>query len=151
MTKKQKNMMMKGKTMVSNLKFPVLEIYKGSPSPCGSIDYLVTTTSLALRKGYFSDLRIIDSQGKEFLVKRAKKIHRISRFWEVIMFFNPRIQVNLDIEETGKTVTTEEVRRLVLNDFREWHGWESRGDFDELKTSVENAHTIAEIIQLIDS
>jgi len=44
-----------------------------------------------------------------------------------------------------------EVRRLVLKDFRDWHGWESRDYFDELKAAVEKATSVAEIIRLIAS
>ncbi len=136
---------------MNDLKFPVLEIYKGSPFPCSSMDCLLTTTSLALRKGFFNDLKIIDSKGNEFLVKGAKKIRTVSRFYEIIMLFNPVIKVNLDIEETGRIFTIEEVKNLILSDFKKWQGWGSRGDFVCLKTSVENARTIAEIIQITAS
>jgi hypothetical protein len=48
-------------------------------------------------------------------------------------------------------VPLEAFKGRVLKDFSDWHGWETRGDFEELKAGVEKAQTVAEIIRLISS
>jgi hypothetical protein len=50
-----------------------------------------------------------------------------------------------------KTLSVDEVRGLVLRDFRNWHGWQTRDDFEKLKTAVEKASTVGEVIRLVTS
>ncbi|OHB59002.1 MAG: hypothetical protein A2Y12_19720 [Planctomycetes bacterium GWF2_42_9] len=134
----------------SELKFPVIAITSQSSVEADkNVNNLTTTTSLALRKGFFKGLKIIDSQGKEFIVTDVKKIRRLSKLWQILWLFNPLIQVSIDLKETGRTYNVEEVRRLVLFDFEDWDGWQSRDDFDQLKSAVENAKSVNEIISLI--
>lgn len=135
----------------NDLVFPVLHIYRGSLSPARSLELLTTTTSVALRKGFFDGLTIVDSLGKEAVVQQAKKLHGVGPFWGFNVFLNRTIRVELSLQETGRILGVEEVRALVLREFQVWHGWESRGDFDELKASVENAQSVAEIIRLVSA
>jgi hypothetical protein len=136
---------------VNELMFPVIKINNNMLAAPKSKESLTTTTAVAFRAGGFNGLRIIDSRGKEFVVKSARKLCGVGPFWGFNFFLNRRIRIELYLEETTKTLTTDEVRRLVLNDFQNWHGWESRGDFDELKSTVEKASTVADIIRLIAS
>jgi hypothetical protein len=133
----------------SDLSYPIICIHKGIMFTVSSWDSLTTTTSVALRKGLFRDLEIIDSMGRCVIVRNAKFLSGIRFFWGYNIFFNRRIRVELEITDLQKSMSVETVKARVLQDFREWHGWESRGDFDTLKTSVENATTISEIIRQI--
>ena len=137
--------------VTTSLSFPVLCIYKKTIFTVGNEDSLTSTTSAALRGGLFKDLRIIDSQGKEVIVSSATKLHGIGSFFGFNIFLNQRIRVNLDAKLTGKTLTTEDVRQLILRDFREWGGWESRGDLEQVKEAVENASSVKKILQAIVS
>jgi hypothetical protein len=114
-----------------------------------SHESLTTTTAAALRGGLFDKLKIIDSAGSEFLVKTARKLHGVGAFWGFNIFLNQRIRVALEIESSGRTYTTEEVRQIVSRDLKSWHGWASREDFDQLKDSVERAASSAEILRLV--
>jgi len=41
------------------------------------------------------------------------------------------------------------MRAIVLADFRSWHGWDSRGDFDDLKREVHEATSCAAILHAL--
>jgi hypothetical protein len=114
-----------------------------------SYESLTTTTAAALRGGLFDMLKIIDSAGREFFVKAARKLHGVGPFWGFSIFLNQRIRVALEIEPSGTTYSAEEVRQIVSRDFKGWHGWASREDFDQLKSSVESATSSAEILRLV--
>jgi hypothetical protein len=136
---------------IDSLQFPCLCIHKGTMFTVASADSVATTTAAALRGGLFERLNIIDSAGKEFLVKSARKLHGVGRFWGFNIFLTQRIRVALEIESTGRTYTADEVRQIVTRDFRSWHGWASREDFDQLKESVLRATSSAEILHLVTS
>lgn len=135
----------------NDLTFPVVCIYRGTIFTSSAVDALTRTTTAALRGGLFNGLRIVDSAGKEYTVKNARKLHGIGPLWGFNIFLNRTVRVDIEIDDNVKTLNVDEVRRLVLRDFRNWHGWESRGDFDELKAAVEMASTVAEIIRMIAS
>jgi len=132
-----------------SLQFPCLCIHKGTMFTVASHESLVTTTAAALRGGLFEKLKIIDSTGREFLVKTARKLHGVGPFRGFNIFLDQRIRVALEIEYGGRTCTTEEVRQIVFRDFKRWDGWASREDFDQLKHSIERATSSAEILGLV--
>lgn len=132
-----------------NLIYPVLCIRKGTLFTCRSFTDLTTTSASALRGGLFDRLLVIDSNGAEAIVRSAANLGGVGLFWGFNVFLNQRIRVELNLEPTGKTLTTDRVRQIVLRDFRNWHGWESREDFDQLKESVKNASTVGEILRLV--
>jgi len=114
-----------------------------------SRDALTTTTAAALRGGLFDNLKIVDSSGAEHLVRSARKLHGVGRFWGYNLFLNQRIRVALDVLPTARTYTVDELRKLVMGDFKTWHGWSSRADFKQLESSVLRASSSAEILRLV--
>lgn len=70
-------------------------------------------------------------------------------FWGYDIFLNQMIKVELLFEGNPFQITVDEVKKRVLLSFKKRHGWSTRGDFDELQSNVENAHSILEIIQFL--
>ena len=135
----------------SELVYPVLVVYRDALCAEGTEESLTTTTSIALRKGFFDELKIIDSDGRQYVVTKARKLHGVGPFWGYSIFLNRWIRVALDLCSSGEILSVDEVRRLVLHNFQNWHGWQTRDDFEELMAAVERASTIAEIICLVGS
>ncbi len=131
--------------------FPVLCDFRGELFTVASWESLTTTTAAALRGGLFQNLRLVDSLGKEYLVNGARKVRGVGPFWGFNVFLNQRIEVALDLEETGAVLAADEVRRWVLRDMGKWPGWETREDFQQLRDAVGAARTVAEIHQLLSS
>lgn len=138
------------RSMTENeLAFPVLCQHKGTLFTSGRLESLTRTTSAALRGGLFDGLRMIDSTGKEVMVESARKLFGVGLIWGFNVFLNQRIRVALSMRVTGKTFSPVEVRAIDLRDFRTWHGWQSRGDFEGLKEAIERTESIIEILRLL--
>lgn len=135
----------------SDLKFPVICIYKNTIVTFRTQDELTSTTTAALRSDLFYGLRIVDSSGKEYTVKNVEKLQGIGPFWGYNVFLNRTVRIDLEINDDPKALSVDDVRRLVIGDFQEWHGWKTRENFNKLKSAVEKAPTVAEIIRLICS
>lgn len=107
---------------LDSLKFPVLCLRKDSALAELDINALTTTTKAALSGGLYEDLRIVDSDGVEALVVSARKLHGLGVFFGYNLFFNQRIRIDIEIDFTGRVLVADDVRNLVLKDFRGWHG-----------------------------
>lgn len=134
---------------VAAIEFPVL-CFSGSlvyamPTP----DVLTTCTKVALRNGYFDNLLIVDANGIGYWVKGARKLHGVGRFFGYNIFLNQRIKVDLLTDGTPIPVSLDEVKRRVLQSFKDWHGWESTGEVEELREKVTTAQSIVEVQRLI--
>lgn len=135
----------------SELVYPVLVLYRDTLYAEETEDFLTKTTSVALRKGLFNESKIIDSNGRQYIVTKARKLHGVGPFWGYNIFLNRWIRVALDLRSSGETLSVDGVRSLVLNDFQNSPNWQTRDDFQELLAAVERASTIAEIIGLVAS
>jgi hypothetical protein len=132
-----------------DLSYPILCFTKYGIATKKTDVELTTTFQASLDKGWFHNAEIIDSDAVKYRVGAAKKIGGVGPFLGYSLFFSRRIRVELEIDRVGDQVSTDEVRQRILKDFHNWHGWETRGDFDDLKAAVEKASTVAEIIRLV--
>jgi len=135
----------------NELTFPVVCFHRHLLRIRNDWDALVTTTTAGVKNGMFDKLLVVDSNGKAIRVKSARKLHGVGLFWGFTPMGGRRIRVELFYDGNSFPMTVDEVRNLVLGSFKNRHGWQTRDDFDELKTAVEKASTVAEIIRLVTS
>lgn len=129
--------------------FPVLCFSQDIVSVSESADQLTTCSKVGLKKGYFRKLIIIDSAGALYKVNGAKKLCGVGPFWGYNIFLNQKIRVELSFKENPSPVSLQEVKNMVFMSFRKWHGWATRGDFEELNDKITNAQTFSEVIELL--
>lgn len=135
----------------SDLVFPVICFDRHLLRIRTDWDTLVTTTTAGVKNGMFDNILVVDSNGKAIRVKSAQKLHGVGLFWGFNPMVGRRIKVELIFDGEPFTTTVDDVRTRILDSFRKRHGWQTRGDFDELKSSVEKASTVAELIRLVTS
>lgn len=133
------------------LKYPIIWFSQDLVDIGQSEDNITICTKAALHSDFFKRLLLVDSEGNALKVCNAKKICGVGPFWGYNIFLNQRIKVELITEGEPFFVSVDEVKKYIFKSFQNWHGWASRGDFDELKESVAKAQTITELIQLIAS
>lgn len=129
--------------------FPIICFDRDSLRVRKDWDSLVTTTTAGVKNRMFDNILIVDANGTAVRVKSARKLHGVGPFWGYNIFLNRRIRVELVFDGEPFPMSVDDVRRLVLDSFRKWHGWRTRGDFKELKASVQNAQSVGEIIRLV--
>jgi len=136
---------------LDELSFPVLFITKDFKvaDMARRPDDLLICGKGALHNGFFNNLLLVDTGGKAYRVKNAKKLHGVGLFWGYRLFHTQRIRVELQIEEEPQAMPLDEVKTYIFTSFRTWHGWQSRGDFEELKQQIKNAKSISEIMELL--
>jgi len=116
------------------------------------MDSLIICSKLALRKGgYYENLLVVDSTGAALKIAGAEKLHGVGPFWGYNIFLSQKIKVRLHIENDPIQMSLADVKQSIFDSFKRWHGWSSRGDFDELKASVKMATSIPEIIKLLST
>jgi len=135
-------------TTANKITFPVICFDRHLSRIRRDWDSLVTTTTAGVKNGMFDNMLVVDSNGKSMRVKSARKLHGVGLFWGFNPMVGQRIKVELIFDGEPFFMTVDDVRKRVLASFQKWHGWETRGDFDELKAAVEKASTVAEIIRL---
>jgi hypothetical protein len=135
---------------VEELVFPVLGLTsRGSLLVKPTVEHLTLNTAAGLKGGYYEGFRLVDSRGKWFRVRSARKLHGVGPFGGYNFFLNRRIRVGLELEDEGRQADVAELKELVLREFREWHGWSSRGDFAALRERVEVATTVTELLNIL--
>ena len=134
---------------VDAIKFPVICFWQDLIRIRFDKASLITTTKAGIKNGMFTDLFIVDSDYSGFVVKSAKKLHGVGFLWGFNIFLNQNIRVELTFEGKPRKVALDEIKGRIFQSFQKWHGWATRGDFDELQEKVRNAQSISEIIQLL--
>lgn len=132
---------------VNKMEFPVLCISQYLVSVAESIDSVVVCGKGALRNGYYDNMLLIEPTGKAHRIGGAKKLHGVGALWGYRLFYTQRIKVQLLFDGNPFQMSVDEVKKLVFNSFKKWHGWASRGDFEELRAKISEAKSISEIIE----
>jgi hypothetical protein len=117
-------------------------IYRDSSS-------VVTANRTALKKGYLNDLLLVDSDGRAIKIESATKLHGVGPFFGFNIFFQRRIKVELKFKDAPFAVSPDEVRNWVFKSWKEFPIDESAGNFDERKSRIEAASSVAEIIGIL--
>lgn len=130
--------------------FPTLSLSKGVALVSRSPAELTTCRIAGLRRGWFSDLLLVDSSGRGWKIGGARKLHGVGPLWGYNIFLNQKIRVELLLSKGPFAVSVEDLRERVLKSFRTWHGWEEEGTFSILKTGIEKAGSVSELISLLE-
>src|SRR5262245_21913957 len=136
--------------VVDDLLFPALgRLANGTLDVLPTANHLTLNTANGLRRGFYTGYEIVDSRGRWFRIRSARKLHGVGPFGGYSLFLGQKIRVELDIEDEKRDATLEEVRGLILAEFVAGSSWESRGDFESLRSRLNSAETIAELLRRI--
>lgn len=132
---------------VEELAFPLLAFDKYS---FGIIrdpaDLTVTWTSL-IKSGWFDGLQIIDSRERGFQVTNMTVKGGVGPLWGWSRpMAGRRVRVELSIRRAAD-VTLDAIKQKLQGLLRGWHGWQSRGDYDELEAMVRDATSLRQLLE----
>ena len=112
---------------------------------------LQTANSLALRKGVYDDLLVVDRNGQSYAVSIATVVGAATRFFG-IRFMKPRLlRVALQLRPTG-TVTLADIQERVVAATNEAPEiWDAAWDRDlqDLQASVRSSRTFPELFAFL--
>ena len=130
---------------VERLSFPVLFWDKNGLYYARSGRHLTTCSKLALRKGFYRGLHVLDSNGVMMKVRDAEKIRGIGPFRGYNLFLEQQIAVKLHFGPMEESVSFDEVARRISRWFHQ-HGPELDAEGYQ-ESVVRKANSIGELIQ----
>jgi hypothetical protein len=138
------------------LKFPVLCIKsatgeglryrEGWSAVIENWDILIIRTTTGLKKGFYNDMLIIDSDGKAVKIIRAHELHPVGPWGGYDQWLHRYIKVSLEPDCEYFRPTVDQVKDYVFKFFEECHLWSSVFEFEDAEEKVKNASSIREII-----
>ena len=136
---------------VISLKYPVLCLTKYGLSCLLNPDWLTIAFVANLRSDYYEKLTVIDARGTAYSVAEVKKVGWVGPFFGFSFRYSRRVRIEMRLVAAANQLSLNELKEIVLRDFRKSSEWSSRGDFDELSSRVQGARSVAEIVQVICS
>jgi len=141
--------MINSKDVLKSCKFPIISISTDkSTIRFNNHNDLITCGSLALKRKYYENLKIIDSEGSVFVVQKAEKKKNNGFFWGYDIFLTKNIIVNLYAVKTETIINIEYLKEIVkklIN--KEKYFYESSGySYDEYKDYINKSSTIEEVM-----
>jgi hypothetical protein len=110
-----------------------------------TMEGLIVVPTPLINSGWFQHLRIIDSAGRTFEVSSVRQLHGVGFLWGW-HFYGRRVRVQIEFRKVEPDATLEEIRDDLLKRLKGWSGWQSRGDYDELLSDIQNADSVAGLI-----
>lgn len=122
----------------------VVEVYHND-------DELTQCSRTALSDGWFKGLTLIDAELRRFTVRDATKIGTIGALWGFDIFLNQRLRVSLQFAGLEEKVSLEQVKGMLQRaiDADPDH-WESGGELNRLRESIDRANGYLELIEILD-
>ena len=134
--------------MVADLKYPVLALSGPTIFVRRDVEHLVTCGEAALANGYFSGLRLIDSELNEYSVLNVVKVGNVGLFGGWRPFYASRkIRVDLTLG-IARRVSLDDAKDSVIatmNQDREF--WESAGDLEDQAAEIRALDSFADLVQ----
>ena len=135
---------------LTDLSFPLVTFSKdGSIEIVRDLDALTTCTPTALKNGYYDGLRIVGIDGRQFVVKSARRLRTTKPWWRPPIVFFTQLAVTLDIEEAG-TITLERLKGAILKAFKaDRESWEEAIGYDDFAREVDKCQSFGELASYV--
>jgi hypothetical protein len=134
---------------VDDLRYPVLAQTKYGLSCMAGPHRLTVGFVRNVRSGYYKDLRIIGFDGVTYRVSGITEQGWVGPFWGFSILYSRRVRLGIEVVRAEEQLSLEDVKEVILRDFKKSPEWLARGDFEELKMSVIAAETTGELIRAI--
>lgn len=129
------------------LNFPVIAIKTGFAQRFDTWEQLTTTTASAIRRGRFTGLMIVDSDGQAVMIDRAQDVRGIGRFRGWTVFLNRRVRVELVQERPSFGISASELKTRLAAAFREDPVWQGSTELPAMQRRLAAAVDIDEVIK----
>lgn len=131
----------------TNLRFPCLCLHQKLIFTVDGHRDLLGVTINATKNDLVRELKIIDSDGREFGVDPPKKPHPLAAFWAKLTRKRQK-PVPPSLIDTGRTWSVHQIRQMLLIDSQR-QGPLNKVRAKEFKERIDAARTPAEILELL--
>jgi hypothetical protein len=106
---------------------------------------LTTTNIGAISAGWYDQMLIVDSLGQAYRIRNARRQGWAGFVWPDLV----RLRISFEANEEPASLSVDEVREQLYKSTTGWRLLTKRGDFEELETQIQQAHSVAELIYLL--
>ena len=129
----------------NNLKYPIIAFSSSGLHIARTEEDILICSSLALKRGFYKSMNIVDSEGFLYKIEDAKKIKGHGIFGGYNIFFNQKIIVELIIRDKPIECSVEEVKRKLNKELKKGI-WDSADNTQDIIAKIEGLNKIDEII-----
>jgi hypothetical protein len=132
-----------------NFEFPALAFSQDFVRSIPTLASLSISTKLALRNGYYEELKLVDRFGNLAGIARIQKIRRVPlrSFSDVMEFLggNSKCEIALELE-ARPSISLSATKHLIFDSFeKESDMWEEMFDLENFQQRVESAKSFDEL------
>lgn len=134
------------------MKPPIITFTPGSSAVVShnSLEPVTHANMAGLKGNPYEGMLIVDSELCLYRVRRATIKSGDGLFGGYNLFFNRRVIMNLDIEDDCKSITVEELKKMITDRLSEEDIEEFYEDHDEpFRQRLNQAHTFHDVVELI--
>ncbi len=129
------------------IEFPIMWFSQGTLGACKSEANFRTCNTLALKNKFFTNMKLVDSEGRMYVIKDAVKIGYVPPFWGWRMFLERIIKVEPIFKSGPAQLSLDEFKDMVCK--RVGHSYSSRvGGTADIKRDVRSQSSFRDIIEL---
>lgn len=110
-----------------------------------SEDQLFICNSLAMKRGYYKGLELIDSNGLLYRLIDAEVVRGEGILFGYNIFFNRTLRVRPIFQGEPQRMDFDIIRQRALHSLENRELWKTRGDFPQLMLAVKNARDIHDL------
>lgn len=127
--------------------YPVIAFKNGHISFHRNNKDLTICNSRGLKNGYYNNLKLIDSNSNEFIIKSAKKIKYFGILWGFNLLKGQQLEVELFFDEKIGFIDLVDFKDLLTIYLKkDQYFWDSDGNFKNRINFVSNSNSIKEIL-----
>lgn len=134
--------------LVDKISFPALLLGTDNTiEVVSNSEQLTFVTKLTVREKSLKGCIIYDNEGDSFIVLDMIEVAKVYPWWR-FEFFNPMIEVRLEIERKPQELQTiKETIALSISLYRQY--WEDQEDIDVIKGKIFDADSLHQIISYL--
>lgn len=135
---------------LNQMRFPIICITNNYLRVEKSLNTFQVTTVAGLNNGIYKNITVIDSSGKVFKVKNARKLHGVGIFGGYNIFLNQKIKVCIEFESETGDLSLDDFKDKIWEQIKkEEHFWSSAWNMNELKAEIDKAEKYEDVMELL--
>ncbi len=141
---------------MEEIKWPAIEFSQGIMQVNTGQKRDMVCSTLAFCKGWFKDLKIIDSVGNVFIIKEVTTIPRVTMLHRIfVQIINRRLAVEFTDYQLESQISLDEFKKIVTETIdsmeAENNRWSEKENVGVLKREVMSASSFRKVMQVLTS
>ncbi|OQA82133.1 MAG: hypothetical protein BWY31_03379 [Lentisphaerae bacterium ADurb.Bin242] len=141
---------------MEEIKWPAIEFSRGTMQVIPDQKRAMICSTLSFCRGWFNNLKIIDSVGNVFIIKEVTTIPRVTMLHRIfVQIINRRLTVEFTDYQLESQISLDEFKKIVTETIdsmeAENNRWSEKENVGVLKREVMSASSFRKVMQILTS